>query len=83
MPKKWDQDGTPSGKVLEQFTILFFNNKAYSLNDLIQQEMLNVSKPTVIRLIKKLDRAHICNIQREKRGREAFFSITVQPSFQQ
>ena len=75
MPKKWDQDGTPSGKVLELFTTLLFNNRAFSLKDLTSENRLNMSKASVLRLIKQLERSRVCNIQREQRGREAFFRL--------
>ncbi len=75
MAKKWDPDSTPASKVLSLFTMLLFNNRAFSLTELTGQDRLNVSKASVARLIKQLERARVGNIQREQRGREAFFRL--------
>ena len=75
MAKKWDSDATPAGKALALFTMLLFNNRAFSLTELTGQDRLNVSKASVARLIKQLERARVGNIQREQRGREAFFRL--------
>jgi len=75
MAKKWDSDATPSDKLFMLFAILLFNNRAYSLTELMGDNYLNASKATVGRLIRKLERSKIGNLLREKRGREAFYKL--------
>lgn len=75
MPSKWDRDATPAGKAVALFTMLLFNNRAFSLTELSSPDRLNVSKPTVLRLIKQLEQACVGNIRRELRGREAYYRL--------
>ena len=75
MPSKWDRDATPAGKAVALFTMLLFNNRAFSLTELSSPDRLNVSKPTVLRLIKQLEQACVGNIRRELRGREAWYRL--------
>lgn len=75
MPPKWDSDATPSEKLLALFAMLLFNNRAFSLKELTGEGYLNASKASVGRLIRQLERARVGNLQREKRGREAFYRL--------
>ena len=75
MPSKWDSDATPAGKAVTLFTMLLFNNRAFSLTELSSPDRLNVSKPTVLRLIKQLEQACVGNIRRELRCREAYYRL--------
>lgn len=75
MPKKWDDDATPSKKLLVLFATLFFNNRPYSLKELSGPDYLNASKPTVLRYIRELELANVGNLQREKAGREVYYRL--------
>ncbi len=75
MAKKWDSDTTSSGKLLLLFTILLFNNRAFSLNELSSSSCLNASKATVLRLLRQLEQAKIGILVREKKGRESIYRL--------
>ncbi|MBD5607451.1 MAG: WYL domain-containing protein [Desulfovibrio sp.] len=75
MPKKWDGDSTSSEKLLQLFATLLFNKRAFSLSELSSPAQLNASKPTVSRLLEKLERSGIGRLIREERGRETYFSL--------
>ncbi len=75
MPPKWDQDSTPSEKLLSLFTLLLFNNRYYSLKELTGKGYLNSSKASVGRLLNQLERARVGSLKKEKRGRESFYKL--------
>ena len=75
MGRKWDGDATPAEKLLSLFSLLFFNDRAFSLTELSAPDKMNMSKPSVSRMIERLERSGIGNIRREQRGREAYFRM--------
>lgn len=75
MPPKWDQDSTPSEKLLSLFVLLLFNNRYYSLKELTGKGYLNSSKASVGRLLNQLERAKVGSLKKEKRGRESFYKL--------
>lgn len=79
MPKKWDGDSTSSEKLLQLFATLLFNKRAFSLSELSSPRHLNASKPTVSRLLEKLERSGVGTLIREERGRETYFSLDHKP----
>ena len=59
MGKKWDGDATPAEKLLSLFSMLLFNNRAYSLSELSGLDKLNMSKASVSRLVRQLEHSGI------------------------
>ncbi|MDE5832111.1 MAG: hypothetical protein K2H64_03870 [Desulfovibrio sp.] len=72
MAKKWDDDSTSSEKLLLLSATLFFNNRTFSLRELSSPSCLNASKPTVSRLLEKLERCGIGELILEEKGRENY-----------
>ncbi|MBO4312539.1 MAG: WYL domain-containing protein [Desulfovibrionaceae bacterium] len=75
MGKRWDGDGTPAVKLLGLFSLLLFNNRAYSLRELTEPENMNMSKASVSRLIKQLERSGLGCLKRERLGKEVAFRL--------
>jgi len=68
MGKKLDSDGTSLGKVLSLYTLLLFEKQRFSLTELAKK--MQVSKPTMLRYLARLEESPFCQIQSGKRGRE-------------
>jgi len=71
MGKKLDSDGTSLGKVLSLYTLLLFNKQRFSLTELAKK--LQVSKPTMLRYLARLEESTFCQIQSCKQGRENLY----------
>ena len=72
MPKKRD-DKTYGEKLIRLFAHLLFSNDKYSLNQLA--EMLNCSKPTIIRLVRDIQQVYGAQIVDDISGRERYISM--------
>lgn len=79
MAKKWDGDATASEKLLSLYTTLLFNKRAFSLTELSSEAYLNASKPTVTRLLARLENSGVGELIREQRGRESYFRLARGP----
>lgn len=75
MGEKWNRDATPAEKLMQLFAILFFNNRYFTLTELTGENMLNSSKPSVVRLIKQLERSCIGVLRREIHNKEAYYRL--------
>jgi len=72
MPRKLD-DKTYGEKLIRLFAQLLFTSDRYSLNRLAQ--MLDCSKPTVIRLIRDIQQVYGAQIEDSTSGRERYISM--------
>jgi len=72
MPRKND-DKTYGEKLIRLFAELLFSNDKYSLNQLVN--LLNCSKPTIIRLIRDIQQVYGAQIEDTISGRERFISM--------
>ena len=73
MGVKWNQDAKPAEKLLAMYSMLLFSGKAASLSELSRE--LDCSKQAVNRLLDQMEAAHFGKLHREKRGREAVYSL--------
>ena len=73
MGRKWNQDMTPSEKLLSVYSMLLFSGREISLTELSRR--LECSKQTVRRLIDQLEAASFGTLLREMRGREVAYRL--------
>ncbi|GEB80390.1 hypothetical protein DDE01_18050 [Desulfovibrio desulfuricans] len=73
MPRKLNQDASPSRKLLGLFSILLFSGEWRSLPELAR--IFNCSKQTITRLIEEIELSHEARIERETRGRTLHFRM--------
>lgn len=72
MGSKWD-DAKPAEKLLALYTLLLGCPRAVSLSELADR--LECSKQTVCRLIDQIEASQFGKVQREQRGRQAFYRL--------
>ena len=73
MPRKINQEASPSRKLLGLFSLLLFSGEWYSLPDLAQ--IFKCSKQTISRLLEEIELSHEAKIERETRSRTCFYRI--------
>ena len=73
MGRKWNQDATPSEKLLSLYTLLLIKGKEVSLSELSHE--LKCSKQSISRLIDQLEASRYGKLLRDKRGKEAVYSL--------
>ena len=73
MGRKWNQDATPSEKLLSLYTLLLVKGKEVSLSELSRE--LKCSKQSISRLIDQLEASRYGKLLRDKRGKEAVYSL--------
>ncbi len=73
MPPKINPDNQPSENILKLYTHLQVHTQPISLTALAEE--FEVSKPTMIRYLQKLEKSEYAKIQVEKRGREHFYVL--------
>lgn len=73
MPRKINQEASPSRKLLGLFSLLLFSGEWHSLPDLAQ--IFKCSKQTISRLIEEIELSHEAKIERETRSRTCFYRI--------
>ena len=73
MGRKWNQDMTPSEKLLSVYSMLLFSAREVSLTELARR--LECSKQTVRRLIDQLEASSFGTLLREMHGREVVYRL--------
>ena len=73
MAKKIDIYSSYGEKLVSLFVRLLCERKSYSLNELTR--MLQCSKPTVLRLLRDIQKAYRVKLEEEKRGKEKLVAI--------
>jgi predicted DNA-binding transcriptional regulator YafY len=73
MGKKWNEEQSPSEKMLRLFALLLFNPERFSLNAL--KEILVCSKQTVLRLIEQINGIGWAKVRKGESGRKSLYWI--------
>ncbi len=73
MGKKLNPDARPAEKLLSMYTYLLVNKREVSLSALANE--LEISKQTVLRLLKQLEASRFGKLIQTKKGRESFYQL--------